>query len=420
MKSDSDDCLVVETKILPDKKWVESLEKEELEYFTKNQIPFEELEDRVVRCTACFKQGNHKQKGFFLRHPGLGVPICKDCHKFYFEGSWRKDDEGKFEYCGWCAQGGDLFCCTNDSCPNAFCLKCVKRNLGRTAVSKIEDSEEWKCFECEPKQVREQRLLFFSILAFWKKVDEKVKKRVDAKKAKEKAKNRSDCLTKTYQLASQCNLISKNFVTKNAENWAKNPNFSDKKVKEESAEDFAKYLALSQKNLNQLKQRFLANVDEDLGASKKRSEKLTEIIEDLDSISNGHLEAIVVKKEKVKFQVLQNSSDEESTPKANGKKSKPEEVQLSDTDELKSSSEEEEDSDFDSDNIEKEDRKRKQTAKKVKEELDKKFKKGKSKKEKEIESKKRNPDEETPKKRKEIKRRIFKRFENKSRFCKKS
>ena len=90
-------------------------------------------------------------------------------------------------------------------------------------MSKIEDSEEWKCFECEPKQVREQRLLFFSILAFWKKVDEKVKKRVDAKKAKEKAKNRSDCLTKTYQLASQCNLISKNFVTKNAENWAKNP-----------------------------------------------------------------------------------------------------------------------------------------------------------------------------------------------------
>merc|ERR1711956_19362 len=171
------------------------------------------------------------------------------------------------------------------------------------------------------------------------------------------------------------------------------------KVKEQSAEDFSKYLALSQKNLNQLKQRFLENVDEDLGASKKRTEKLTEIIEDLDSISNGHLEAIVVKKEKVKFAVLQNSSDEESTPKANGKKSKvPEAVQLSDTDELASSSEDEKDSDFDSDDIEKEDRKRKQTAKKVKEELDKKFKKGKSKKEVESERKKRNPDEETPKK----------------------
>ena len=33
--------------------------------------------------------------------------------------------------------------------------------------------------------------------------------------------------------------------------------FNDKKVKEEGAEEFAKYLALSQKNLNQLKQRFI-------------------------------------------------------------------------------------------------------------------------------------------------------------------
>ena len=49
-----------------------------------------------------------------------------------------------------------------------------------------------------------------------------------------------------------------------------------------------------------------------------------------------------------------------------GKKSKvPEEVQLSDSDELASSSEEEKDSDFDSDNIEKEERKRKQKTKKV-------------------------------------------------------
>ena len=49
-----------------------------------------------------------------------------------------------------------------------------------------------------------------------------------------------------------------------------------------------------------------------------------------------------------------------------GKKSKvPEEVQVSDTDELASSSEDEKDSDFDSDNIEKEEKKRKQTAKKV-------------------------------------------------------
>ena len=56
----------------------------------------------------------------------------------------------------------------------------------------------------------------------------------------------------------------------------------------------------------------IENVDEDLGANKSRTEKLDRIIEDLDSISNGHLENIIVKKEKVKFQVLQNNSDEET------------------------------------------------------------------------------------------------------------
>merc|ERR1712029_887194 len=104
--SESEDCLVVETTILPDKKWLETLDKKELDYFKKNQIPFEELEDQKVVCTACFKQGNHKQKGFFVRHPALGVPICTSCNNFYFEGSWKKDEEGKYEYCGWCAQGG--------------------------------------------------------------------------------------------------------------------------------------------------------------------------------------------------------------------------------------------------------------------------------------------------------------------------
>ena len=88
-----------------------------------------------------------------------------------------------------------------------------------------------------------------------------------------------------------------------------------------------------------------------MGTSKTRTEKLTLILEDLDSISNGHLEAIVVKKEKVKFQVLQNSSDEESTPKANGKKE--DHSDSEDSDDL-ASSEDEKDSDFDSDVIEQE------------------------------------------------------------------
>ena len=42
--SSSDDAEVVETKILSDKKWLETLDKEELAYFQKKQISFEEME----------------------------------------------------------------------------------------------------------------------------------------------------------------------------------------------------------------------------------------------------------------------------------------------------------------------------------------------------------------------------------------
>ena len=52
----------VTTRIPSDKKWVEDLDEDEKAYFESKQIPFEELEDQKVVCSACFKQGNHKQK----------------------------------------------------------------------------------------------------------------------------------------------------------------------------------------------------------------------------------------------------------------------------------------------------------------------------------------------------------------------
>ena len=52
----------VTTRIPSDKKWVEDLDEDEKAYFESKQIPIEELEDQKVVCSACFKQGNHKQK----------------------------------------------------------------------------------------------------------------------------------------------------------------------------------------------------------------------------------------------------------------------------------------------------------------------------------------------------------------------
>ena len=50
--------------------------------------------------------------------------------------------------CRWCAEGGNLICC--DYCSNAFCKKCILRNLGRKELSGILESK-WYCYVCSPE-----------------------------------------------------------------------------------------------------------------------------------------------------------------------------------------------------------------------------------------------------------------------------
>ncbi|MBN3295323.1 ATRX regulator, partial [Amia calva] len=61
-----------------------------------------------------------------------------------------KDGDGMDEQCRWCAEGGNLICC--DFCHNAFCKKCILRNLGRKELSSIMDEEsKWYCYVCSPE-----------------------------------------------------------------------------------------------------------------------------------------------------------------------------------------------------------------------------------------------------------------------------
>lgn len=53
-----------------------------------------------------------------------------------------------FFSCRWCAEGGNLICC--DFCSNAFCKKCILRNLGRKELSGILESK-WYCYVCSPE-----------------------------------------------------------------------------------------------------------------------------------------------------------------------------------------------------------------------------------------------------------------------------
>uniref|UniRef100_A0AAQ4NXQ7 DNA helicase n=1 Tax=Gasterosteus aculeatus aculeatus TaxID=481459 RepID=A0AAQ4NXQ7_GASAC len=102
----------------------------------------------IVSCTACGRQVNHFQKDSFFRHPVLKVLICKSCYKYYSSDDISKDGDGMDEQCRWCAEGGNLICC--DFCSNAFCKKCILRNLGRKELSGILESK-WYCYVCSPE-----------------------------------------------------------------------------------------------------------------------------------------------------------------------------------------------------------------------------------------------------------------------------
>uniref|UniRef100_A0A4W4F4B4 DNA helicase n=1 Tax=Electrophorus electricus TaxID=8005 RepID=A0A4W4F4B4_ELEEL len=108
----------------------------------------------IVNCTACGQQVNHFQRDSIFQHPALSVLICKTCFKYYMSDDISKDDDGMDEQCRWCAEGGNLICC--DYCSNAFCKKCILRNLGRKELSRImNEDNKWYCYVCHPEPLQD-------------------------------------------------------------------------------------------------------------------------------------------------------------------------------------------------------------------------------------------------------------------------
>ena len=159
--------------------------------------------DQILTCTACSKQINPNINGNMRRHPVLRVLICKvslhiynnsrprvqfssgtldfwapdlvsimntstnfkvvitlqqtrgirseldwynfycpfqKCYQWYMSDEIDQDSNGIDEQCRWCGEGGNLLCC--DFCHNAFCKKCIKRNLGRSQLQEIQEAGE--------------------------------------------------------------------------------------------------------------------------------------------------------------------------------------------------------------------------------------------------------------------------------------
>ncbi|KAM9440693.1 ATRX chromatin remodeler, like [Clarias gariepinus] len=122
-----------------------------------------------VNCTACGQQVNHFQRDSVYQHPALKVLICKSCFKYYMSDDISKDAEGMDEQCRWCAEGGSLIGC--DYCSNAFCKKCVLRNLGRRELSAIlEEERKWYCYVCSPEPLMDLVLACDSVLQNLEKI----------------------------------------------------------------------------------------------------------------------------------------------------------------------------------------------------------------------------------------------------------
>jgi len=162
-----------------DEKWFnQNISPEELTWFQRHAPKPHQLASKHVKCTVCNEQLNHAHLGQIQRHPALGVVMCNVCRKKYSKVSWDKsEEEENDDSCRWCTEGGNIFLC--DFCPNAFCKKCIKWNLGRKFVKDLESSDQkWKCLLCDTSPLKSQRALYWAVHQYHKNLKPGAKTKV--------------------------------------------------------------------------------------------------------------------------------------------------------------------------------------------------------------------------------------------------
>ncbi|XP_014219435.1 uncharacterized protein LOC106647515 [Copidosoma floridanum] len=106
-----------------------------------------------LHCTTCDEHiGSAPSEAHNMHeHPVLRVLLCAKCREFYGDGTFEQGDDATDMFCRWCANGGNLYCCSY--CSNTFCSKCIKRNFDPPTIKRIEAEDTWKCFVCDPKDL---------------------------------------------------------------------------------------------------------------------------------------------------------------------------------------------------------------------------------------------------------------------------
>ncbi|KYN31811.1 Transcriptional regulator ATRX [Trachymyrmex septentrionalis] len=119
---------------------------------------------RRIHCTACdIHIGSAPaQANNMFEHPVLRTLLCSNCRDFYGDGCFEQGDDATDMFCRWCANGGNLYCCSY--CSNTFCYKCIRRNFSSLVRKKIEADEKWKCFVCHPSDLYNARAVCWALL----------------------------------------------------------------------------------------------------------------------------------------------------------------------------------------------------------------------------------------------------------------
>ncbi|XP_049888106.1 uncharacterized protein LOC126382343 [Pectinophora gossypiella] len=140
--------------------------EEERSFYTLKFPDLNEVKSERLHCTACDRHlGCSMRNETRMRsHPLLRTLTCHACHTFYNSGEFEKGDDGSELYCRWCGQGGQVYCCSD--CPHVFCAKCIKRNFGMPKIKEIENTDDWKCFKCNPKCLWDLRAVCWALLRF--------------------------------------------------------------------------------------------------------------------------------------------------------------------------------------------------------------------------------------------------------------
>jgi len=159
---------------MSDDHYYKALDSKQLAFLEERCPDVITIENRSIHCTAC-NQRLYAKLNNIVRHPLLGVALCKNCKYFYGDGmGWEQDEDGSDKYCRWCGRGGEVIVC--DNCLKGFCVKCLQRNLGRSKLAEIKQNDQWACVDCNNQDIQTQKCEYYGIYKYNQKLRESVNK----------------------------------------------------------------------------------------------------------------------------------------------------------------------------------------------------------------------------------------------------